>query len=244
MRWGELTELRVSDLDFRTGLLVISRAVCQVDPKFHPQGLRYYVKPYPKSKRSRRFRLSPSIVAKIEQHVTAASLKSGDLVFAMKPAAKPRLLAVPDPDTLGLTEPNAKGRRYRHGTLSAYSAGKCRCEHCRSAYSIYRAGRRARGLDDPRTPRVVDTDGHLSRDWFARQVWKPALERAGLPKAVRMHDLRHAHASWLLAGGANILVVQERLGHDSLTTTQKYVHTLPGADEAALAALDRIRGRR
>jgi site-specific recombinase XerD len=59
-----------------------------------------------------------------------------------------------------------------------------------------------------------------------------------------MHDLRHAHASWLLAGGANILVVQERLGHDSLTTTQKYVHTLPGADEAALAALDRIRGRR
>ena len=55
-----------------------------------------------------------------------------------------------------------------------------------------------------------------------RQVWKPALERAGLPKAVRMHNLRHAHASWLLAGYANILVVQERLGHDSLTTTQKY----------------------
>ena len=241
MRWGELAELRVSDLDFRTGLLVVSRAVCQVDPKFHPQGLRYYVKPYPKSKRSRRFKLSPSIVAKIEQHVAAAGLKRNDLVFAMAPAAKPRLVAVPDPDTLGMTEPNAQGRSYRHGTLTAYSAGKCRCEHCRAAYSIYRAGRRARGLDEPRTPRVVDTDGHLSRDWFTRQVWKPTLERAGLSKDVRMHDLRHAHASWLLAGGASILVVQERLGHDSLTTTQKYVHTLPGADETALAALDRIR---
>lgn len=243
LRWGELTELRVSDLDFRTGLLVVSRAVCQVDPKFHPQGLRYYVKPYPKSKRSRRFKLSPSIVAKIEQHVATAGLTRNDLIFTMQPASKPRLVAVPDPDALGLTEPNDKGRRYRHGTLSAYTAGKCRCDHCRAAFAIYRAERRARGLDDPRTPRVVDTDGHLSRDWFTRQIWKPTLERAGLPKYVRMHDLRHAHASWLLAGGANILVVQVRLGHDSLTTTEKYLHTLPDADETALAALDRIRRR-
>lgn len=244
LRWGELTELRVSDLDFRTGLLVVSRAVCQVDPKFHPQGLRYYVKPYPKSKRSRRFKLSKSIVAKIEQHVASAGLTRNDLIFTMQPAAKPRLVAVPNPDALGLTEPNDKGRRYRHGTLSAYTAGKCRCDHCRAAFAIYRAERRARGLDDPRTPRVVDTDGHLARDWFTRQVWKPTLERAGLPKYVRMHDLRHAHASWLLAGGADILVVKERLGHDSLTTTEKYLHTLPDADETALAALDRIRSRR
>lgn len=243
LRWGELTELRVSDLDFRTGLLVVSRAVCQVDPKFHPQGLRYYVKPYPKSRRSRRFKLNRAIVDKIEQHVAAAGLTRNDLIFAMQPAAKPRLVAVPDPNELGFTDPNAKGRRYRHGTLSAYTAGKCRCEHCRAAFAIYRADRRARGLDDPRTPRVVDTDGHLSRDWFTRQVWKPALERAGLPKYVRMHDLRHAHASWLLAGGANIVVVKDRLGHTSLTTTEKYTHTLPDADETALAALDRIRRR-
>ncbi len=243
LRWGELTELRVSDLDFRTGLLVVSRAVCQVDPKFHPQGLRYYVKPYPKSRRSRRFKLNRAIVDKIEQHVATAGLTRNDLIFAMQPAAKPRLVAVPDPESLGFTEPNAKGRRYRHGTLSAYTAGKCRCDHCRAAFAIYRADRRARGLDDPRTPRVVDTDGHLFRDWFTRQVWKPALERAGLPKYVRMHDLRHAHASWLLAGGANIVVVKDRLGHTSLTTTEKYTHTLPDADETALAALDRIRRR-
>lgn len=36
-------------------------------------------------------------------------------------------------------------------------------------------------------------------------------------------------------------VVKERRGHRSITTTEKYLHTLPGADETALAALDRIR---
>jgi integrase len=241
LRWGELTELRVHDLDPRTGILVVSRAVCQVDPKFHPEGLRYYVKPYPKSKRSRRFKLSASIVAKIGDHVAAQGLGRNDLIFTMTQVSRPQLMAVPDPATLGLTEPNARGRQYAHGSLSGYSAGKCRCEHCRAAYAIYRGNRRARGLDDPRTPRLVDTDGHLSRAWFTRQVWKPALERAGLPSEIRMHDLRHAHASWLLAGGADLQVVKERLGHISIATTEKYLHTLPGADETALAALDRIR---
>ncbi len=243
LRWGELTELRVHDLDLRTGIVVVSRAVCQVDPKFHPEGLRYYVKPYPKSKRSRRFRLSPSIVAKIRAHITGTGLGSNELIFATSRADQPRLTAVPDPSLLGLTEPNDLGRRYSHGTLSAYTAARCRCEHCRAAYSIYRASRRARGLDNPRAPRVVDTDGHLSRDWFTRQIWKPALRRAGLPDDIRVHDLRHAHASWLLAGGADLQVVKDRLGHQSIATTEKYLHTLPGADETALAALDRVRTR-
>jgi site-specific recombinase XerD len=57
-----------------------------------------------------------------------------------------------------------------------------------------------------------------------------------------MHDLRHSHASWLLAGGADLQVVKERLGHGSIVTTEKYLHTLPTADESALAALRRIRG--
>ena len=47
-----------------------------------------------------------------------------------------------------MTEPDEKGRRYRHGTLTAYNAGKCRCEHCRGAYASYRARRRAQGKDE------------------------------------------------------------------------------------------------
>jgi len=53
--------------------------------------------------------------------------------------------------------------------------------------------------------------------------------------------MRHAHASWLLAGGADLQVVKERLGHASIATTEKYLHTLPDADETALEALTKIR---
>jgi site-specific recombinase XerD len=59
-----------------------------------------------------------------------------------------------------------------------------------------------------------------------------------------MHDLRHAHASWLLAGGSDLKSVMERLGHAQIQTTQKYLHALPEADSKNLEALDRIAGRR
>jgi len=142
---------------------------------------------------------------------------------------------------LGLTEPIAGGRRYRHGTLSAYTAGRYRCVHCRAGFAEYRARRRTEGHDEPRGVRTRQTDGHLPRDWFRRQLWLPACLAAGIDPPIRLHDLRHSHASWLLAGGADLQVVKERLGHRSIATTEKYLHTLPDADETALAALDRVR---
>jgi site-specific recombinase XerD len=145
-------------------------------------------------------------------------------------------------EKLGLTKPNEAGRQYRHGTLSAYTAGKCRCTHCKAAIAAYRAARRAAGKDAPRRLRMRETDGHIPRDWFRHQVWIPACAAAELRPRPRLHDLRHSHASWLLAGGADLQVVKQRLGHGSVATTDKYLHTLPTADETALAALDRIEG--
>lgn len=111
------------------------------------------------------------------------------------------------------------------------------------AYAIYRVWRRADGTDKPRQARQVDTDGHVPNDWFRTRIWAPTVEKAGLEFHVRPHDLRHAHASWLLAGGADLQVVKERMGHGSLITTEKYLHTLPDADETALDALENTRQR-
>ena len=114
---------------------------------------------------------------------------------------------------------------------------------CKDAAATYRAQRRSAGKDAPRRPRTVDTDGHISRDWFQQNAWRPAFKQAGLTFPVRAHDLRHAHASWLLAGGADLQMVKDRLGHGSIATTEKYLHTLPDADETAIEAFSRIRNR-
>ena len=151
---------------------------------------------------------------------------------------------LPDPYTLGFTPANEQGRRYRHGTTTAYGPGHCRCQHCKAAVASYRASRRAAGKDRPRTPRSVTTDGHISNDWFRVNIWSKAIAKADLGFHITPHDLRHAHASWLLAGGADLQVVKERLGHATITTTEKYLHTLPGANQAALDALAAIRGTR
>lgn len=53
-------------------------------------------------------------------------------------------------------------------------------------------------------------------------------------KGVRLHDLRHAHATILLQQGVHPKIVQERLGHSSVATTLDiYSHVLPGLQEAA-----------
>lgn len=239
LRWGELTELRPCDIDLLTRILTISRAVVEVRPAFHPDGGRFLVKDYPKDREHRRFKLSSSIVTSVTDHIRSRGLRRDDLLFSM-PAPGPQHIKIAlNPDRLGLTEPTESGRRYQHGTLVAYSSGRCRCRHCKDAMAIYRAA----GRDNPRRPRVRDTDGHIQRNWFRTQVWKPALTRAGLDFNVRMHDLRHAHASWLLAGGADLQVVKERLGHASIGTTERYLHTLPDADDTAVDALSKIRGR-
>jgi integrase/recombinase XerD len=71
--------------------------------------------------------------------------------------------------------------------------------------------------------------GRLSRQ-SAWQVLQDAAERAGVTSGVSPHMLRHSFATHLLEGGADVRVVQELLGHASVTTTQIYtlvtVHAL------------------
>jgi integrase len=247
LRWGELTELRPKDIDLSSGLLTVSRCVVQLTAKNRPDGIRFVVKAYPKDKEWRQLRLAPHLLPKLREHIHAAGIGRDDLLFPMPehegPRRRTRPEALPDPATLGMTEPNGKGRSYPHGTTSAYGAGACRCQHCRDSVAAYRASRRAAGKDDPGTPKTVDTDGHIGRGWFRKTIWMKALAAADLGFHVTPHGLRHAHASWLLSGGADLQVVKERLGHARISTTERYLHALPGADQSALDALDAVRGR-
>jgi site-specific recombinase XerD len=84
----------------------------------------------------------------------------------------------------------------------------------------------------------------ISRNTFRTRVWLPAVKASRVDFPVRMHDLRHAHASWLLAEGSDLKSVMERMGHAQIQTTQKYLHALPEADRKNLDALARARGRR
>ncbi len=63
--------------------------------------------------------------------------------------------------------------------------------------------------------------GRLSRQ-SAWQILSDAAQRAGITASVSPHTLRHSFATHLLDGGADVRVVQELLGHASVTTTQVY----------------------
>jgi integrase len=94
--------------------------------------------------------------------------------------------------------------------------------------------------------RKVKTDGYLfravrggniARGYFHEAVWVPSRAKAGLEK-LRVHDLRHSHASWLLASGCDVATVAERLGHHDIYTTARYLHAMRDSGDRAVTALE------
>jgi integrase len=85
------------------------------------------------------------------------------------------------------------------------------------------------------------TGGPLRYGNFARRVWKPALDRAGIAPT-GLHALRHTCASLLIAHGAPIKAVQAQLGHRSAELTlDRYGHLYPDQMDVLAARLEDAR---
>lgn len=73
----------------------------------------------------------------------------------------------------------------------------------------------------------------------AWQVWRASADVVGVPAGEGWHELRHFHASLLIAGGASPVAVAHRLGHRDATETLKtYAHLWPDDDERMRDATD------
>jgi integrase len=81
------------------------------------------------------------------------------------------------------------------------------------------------------------------RPWAPRSLssfFAMFVKAARLPH-VRLHDLRHSHATHLLMANVHPKVVQERLGHSSITTTvDTYSHVMPGIQDEAASRIDAV----
>ncbi len=108
-----------------------------------------------------------------------------------------------------------KGRKERVVPLGSFAMTALEAYLVRSRPELARAGRGNAAL-------FLNTRGNPLSRQSAWAVLHAAGGRAGLSGRVSPHTLRHSFATHLLAGGADVRVVQELLGHASVTTTQIY----------------------
>ena len=88
---------------------------------------------------------------------------------------------------------------------------------------------------------VVSWDGRMPHPGDVSRAFSAMVREAGLPAGTHFHELRHTHATWLLARGVDLKTVSERLGHASpATTLRTYSHVLPGRDALAAATFREV----
>jgi integrase/recombinase XerD len=124
----------------------------------------------------------------------------------------------------GLVRLDGKGGKQRVVPVGSYAARAVEAYLVRARPSLAAAGRGLPALF------LNSRGGRLSRQ-SAWTVLRAAAARAGIPEDISPHTLRHCFATHLLDGGADVRVVQELLGHASVTTTQVYT----------LVTVDRLR---
>ena len=89
-----------------------------------------------------------------------------------------------------------------------------------------------------RSSRRRPVDGQPLQPRSLTHAFVKFIRRHGLPQ-IRLHDLRHSHATHMLAAGVHPKIAQERLGHSSVSVTiDLYSHVLPGMQAEAVSRVD------
>lgn len=250
-RYCELISFVPEDFDFATDMLSVNKSTVEVTAEFHPEGFRFLNRKYTKNGEHRRFKIDHSVSLMIQQHITGNGIQPGQLIFPIRlfttraVAGRRDRMSHEEMEALGYTDAQSNGKRYKHGTLGAYTTAKCRCDGCRQWSADY-------GRDRKR-----ERTGHVNRDWSAawrrdpteymgkhtwHRIWNTAVKDAALPFRYTPYQVRHTHASWLIDKGVDIEKVRHRLGHGDLTTTTRYVKILDEEDGTAADVMSDLLG--
>lgn len=134
----------------------------------------------------------------------------------------------------GLRFKSPKSGKGRTVALSGTMLDELRSHRAQRARDLLKLGKRL--SDDDFV--VGQPDGTLMSPIYVSQQWVYAIAKTKLAK-LRFHDLRHAHATHLLANGVHPKVASERLGHSRVgITLDLYSHVIPGMQEDAAKAVD------
>jgi integrase len=159
--------------------------------------------------------------------------------------AQVAVMASSEQTATGVREKETKSGRARTVSLTGLAIEELRRHKARQAEELLRLG--VRPTDN--THVVAQADGQPLMPQSLTHEFARFISGTKLPR-IRFHDLRHSHATHLLANGVHPKIAQERLGHASVgTTIDLYSHVLPGmqadaasrVDAALRAALDKCR---
>ena len=134
----------------------------------------------------------------------------------------------------GLRFKSPKSGKGRTVALSATMVDELRAHRVKRAQDLLRLGV---GLSNDDLV-IAHADGSVVQPIYISQHWARTIRTTGLAH-LRFHDLRHAHATHLLANGVHPKIASERLGHSKVgITLDLYSHVIPGMQEDAAALVD------
>ncbi|WP_267423212.1 tyrosine-type recombinase/integrase [Methylobacterium sp. GC_Met_2] len=135
----------------------------------------------------------------------------------------------------GIRTKDTKSGRSRRVALPSFAIEELRSHRVRQAEELLKLG--VRLTDDDHV--FAQADGRPVQPNSLTHEFTRILALSKTLPRVRYHDLRHSHATQLLANGVHPKIAQERLGHSSIAITlDLYSHVLPGMQEDAAAKVD------